>query len=72
MENIEAETIDVILCETAERYSEDQIFEIDTTVKPIKSVFYAIIEIVNNNFKPMDKYRIGKIDWSEEILKKYQ
>ena len=71
-ENIEAETIDVILCEIAEQYSKDQIFEIDTTVKPIKSVFYAIIEIVNNNFKPMDKYRIGKIDWSEEILKKYQ
>jgi adenylate kinase len=72
MENIEAETIDVILCETVEHYNEDQIFEIETTHKTIKSVFLAIIEIINNNFKPMDKYRIGKIDWSEEILKKYQ
>lgn len=67
-ENIEAETIDVILCETVELHPEENIFEIDTTNKNIKSVLSSIVEIVKSNFEPTKKYKIGKIDWSEEIL----
>jgi hypothetical protein len=29
----------------------------------------CILEIVDNKFKNMKKYKIGEIDWSEEILK---
>jgi len=70
-ENIEAETIDIILCETVELHSENHIFEIDTTGKKINSVLLSIIEIIKSNFKPIKKYKIGKIDWSEEILNNY-
>ncbi len=67
-ENIEAETIDVILCETVELHPEENIFEINTTNKNIKSVLSSIVEIVKSNFESTKKYKIGKIDWSEEIL----
>lgn len=70
-ENVEAEILDIILCETVEIHPEKNIFEIDTTKKSIKSVSRSIIEIVNNKFLPIKKYNIGKIDWSEEILKDF-
>jgi len=70
-ENVEAETLDVILCETAEHYPEKSIFEIDTSNKTIESVAESIIEIIKSNFEPTKKYNIGKIDWSEEILKDF-
>ncbi len=70
-ENVEAEALDVILCETVEYFSENGIFEIDTSNKTIESVVESIVEIVKNDFKPTKKYNIGKIDWSEEILKDF-
>ena len=68
-ENIEAEALDVILCETIEYFPSDSIFEINTSNKTIESVSESIVEIVKSNFSPIKKYNIGKIDWSEEILK---
>ncbi len=70
-ENIEAEALDVILCETVEYYPENSIFEIDTSNMTIGSVAESIVEIVKNDFEPTKKYNIGKIDWSEEILKDF-
>jgi adenylate kinase len=70
-ENIEAEILDIILCEALDLHITKNIFEIDTTDKSIKDVFSSIIEIIENNFKKMKKYNIGKIDWSEEILKDF-
>ena len=70
-ENVEAETLDVILCETVEHYPEKSIFEINTSNKTIESVSESIVEIVKSNFEPTKKYNIGKIDWSEEILKDF-
>ena len=70
-ENLEAEMLDVILCETVEIHSEKNIFEIDTTDKSIDSVASSIMEIIKNKFKHMKKYNIGKVDWSEEILKDF-
>jgi adenylate kinase len=67
-ENIDAEIIDVILCETAERYPKEDIFEIDTTKKNAKEVADIVIALAKNNFQPTKTYSIGKIDWSEEIL----
>lgn len=68
-ENLEAEILDVILCESLEVHSKRNVFEIDTTGLSIDAVASSVIEIVNNDFRHMEKYKIGKIDWSEEILK---
>lgn len=68
-ENLEAEILDVILCETAEKQSRENVFEIDTTEKNVDDVAECILEIIKNNFEHMKKYNMGNIDWSEEILK---
>ena len=70
-ENLEAEVLDVILCESLEVHSKRNVFEIDTTGLSIDAVASSVIEIVDNDFKHMEKYKIGKIDWSEEILKDF-
>ena len=70
-ENLEAEILDILLCEAVETHSEDNIFEIDTTNKSINDIVSSILEIINNKFRNMTKYNIGKIDWSEEILKDF-
>ena len=70
-ENIEAEILDIILCESLEIHLKKNIFEINVSDKTIEQVVASIIEIINNNFKIMKKYKIGKVDWSEEILKEY-
>jgi adenylate kinase len=67
-ENIEAETIDVITIECANKFSIDKIFEIDITNKSTPEAVEDIMKILNGlgaEFKP------GNIDWSEEILKWY-
>jgi adenylate kinase len=71
-ENLEAETIDVILCEAAARYAKDDIFEIDTTKKTVEEVAGSIIFLVKKKFRPTKTYSIGQIDWSEEILRDSQ
>ena len=70
-ENVEAEILDIILCETVDVHPEKNVFEIDTTNMDINSVTYLIMEILNNNFEHMKKHNIGNIDWSEEILKDF-
>ena len=70
-ENIEAEILDIILCETVDIHPKKNIFEIDTTNIDINSVASLIMEIIKNNFEHMKKHNIGNIDWSEEILKDF-
>ena len=70
-ENLEAEILDVILCEAIDLHKSKNIFEIDTTGKSIKEVFSSVIEIIENKFSNIKKYNIGMIDWSEEILKDF-
>jgi adenylate kinase len=67
-ENVEAEILDVILCEAVELHPVDNIFEIDTTQKTITDVALEIQAIIQSNFEPTNAYTIGQIDWSEEIL----
>ncbi|MGF3554837.1 MAG: adenylate kinase family protein, partial [Thermoplasmatota archaeon] len=50
-ENIEAEILDVILCEAADLHDPKNIFEINTTNKSVNDVFSSIIEIIENKFK---------------------
>jgi adenylate kinase len=70
-ENIEAEILDIILCEAVDLHQKKNIFEIDTTNKTIDDVAVLLHNIVKKNFEPTKPYRIGQIDWSEEILKEY-
>jgi len=70
-ENLEAEILDIILCETVDIHSKKNIFEIDVTGKTIDNVSLSIIELIKDKFKNTKKYSIGKIDWSEEILKDF-
>jgi adenylate kinase len=67
-ENELAETLDIILCESVEKYPKEHLFEIDTTKKTIEEVVAAILEILHHGFSPIKKYNIGKIDWSEDVL----
>ena len=71
-ENLDAEMLDIILCETVEIHKENDIFEIDVSDKYIEEATDSIIEIIDNDFKMIEEYKIGKIDWSEEILKDFQ
>ncbi len=70
-ENIEAEILDIILCETVEIHPKKNIFEINASDKSVEDILTLIIEIIKNKFKNIEKYKIGKIDWSEEILKDF-
>ncbi len=70
-ENIDAESLDVILCESVDIHPRKNVFEIDTTDKTVDQVVSCILEIVENKLKHMKKYNIGCIDWSEEILKDF-
>jgi adenylate kinase len=72
MENINAEALDVILCEAVELHPKNNIFEIDTTNINIEEVAASIVKISKKNFQPTKTYNIGRIDWSEEILKGFQ
>ena len=68
-ENVEAEILDVILCETMYVHLEKNVFEIDTTDESADSAASMIMELIRNKFKHIKKYDVGRIDWSEEILK---
>lgn len=70
-ENVEAEMLDIILCEAIDIHAEKKVFEIDTTGESVDSVASSIKEIIRNKFKHMKKYNIGNVDWSEEILKDF-
>lgn len=65
-ENLEAEALDVITIESAQRHK--KVYEIDTTKLKPKQTADAIIKIISGEFK---KYEVGNIDWSEEILSWY-
>jgi adenylate kinase len=66
-ENIESEALDIILCECLKFHNKKNIFEIDTTDKSIKSLGLIILKLIENNFKEKNLYKIGHIDWLEDI-----
>jgi adenylate kinase len=62
-ENVEAEALDAILIEAAE--TGRCVLEIDTTGRSLEEVVGAVEEILAGE---REKYAIGHIDWSEEVL----
>jgi len=70
-ENVEAEILDIILCEATEIHPANKLLEIDTTYITIQEVSEIILNLIKTDFSHTKKYGIGKIDWSDEILKKH-
>ncbi len=70
-ENVEAEILDIILCEATEIHPANKLIEIDTTEKTIQDVSKIILNLINSDFSHAKEFCIGKIDWSDEILKKH-
>jgi len=62
-ENVEAEAVDVVLIEALENVPE--VLEIDTTMMSAAQVARAIDRIVRGE---RQKYRVGHVDWSQEVL----
>jgi adenylate kinase len=62
-ENVEAEAVDVVLIEALENAGE--VCEIDTTHMNPSQVAEAIEAIISGE---RQKYRVGNVDWSEEVL----
>mgnify|MGYP001765380073 CR=1 FL=1 len=62
-ENVEAEAVDVILIEALEGVPE--VCEVDTTKRTPRGVARAIDAIIAGE---REKYRVGNVDWSEEVL----
>ncbi len=62
-ENVEAEAVDVVLIEALENVPE--VCEIDTTKKTPGHVAKDIEKIVAGE---RQKYRVGNVDWSREVL----
>ena len=62
-ENVEAEAVDVVLIEALENVPE--VCEIDTTDMTDIQVAKAIDKIIAGE---RQKYRIGNVDWSQEVL----
>ena len=62
-ENVEAEAVDVALIEAIE--SAREVCEIDTTKMKPGQVARAIESIIGGE---RQKYRVGNVDWSEEVL----
>ena len=62
-ENIEAEAVDVILIEALE--SVDKVCEINATDLSPKAVADAVSEILAGE---SEKYPVGHVDWSQEVL----
>ncbi len=61
-ENIEAEALDIILCEAID--TNKKVYEINTTNMTPMQVKEAVLEII----KGTDKYQVGGVDFSEEAF----
>ena len=68
IENIQAEILDVILCEAIDNKSIEQVYEIDTSVENEKEVSHKITSLIKSNFSD-NRYHPGNIDWSDFLFK---
>jgi adenylate kinase len=64
IENVQAEVLDVILCEASE--SDIPICELDSSEDSVKDLADKAEDIIKGN---IDKYRPGNIDWTGELDK---
>ncbi|MDR0791205.1 MAG: adenylate kinase family protein [Methanomassiliicoccaceae archaeon] len=62
IENVQAEALDVILCESTG--SKAHVFEMDNTSCTTEQATLMVMDIVNGN---TETYRPGSVNWSEEM-----
>ncbi len=67
-ENVEAEAIDTITIEALDHCN--RVYELDVTEMDPKSAAREIVRIVEVE-RYAEKFRAGKINWSEEVMKWY-
>lgn len=70
-ENLEAEALDIILCEAVDWC--DHVFEINTTSQSLEKTFDDIVAILDGlaggqEEKLAVRYRPGSVDWSEDFF----
>jgi adenylate kinase len=70
-ENLEAEAVDVITIESIELHGKDKVYELDVTARSLPEVTDEVLKIVEDDNEVRSKYKVGNIDWSEEILEWY-
>jgi adenylate kinase len=63
-ENLEAEMLDIILCESISNHGQSNVFEIDTTSKDPESCSDVIIDLIQKEFPTTSRFTPGSIDWS--------
>ena len=64
-ENLEAEIIDVVLCEAVDIHGESNVFEMNTTDVSPERITGDILELFSNGFSMRDDFKVGQIDWSD-------
>ncbi|KAA0003390.1 MAG: NMP kinase [Thermoplasmata archaeon] len=64
MENVEAEALDIILCQACNIHGEESVFEIDTTGKKTEEVVMELEKMIKKGFKEKQK----RVDWSEWLM----
>ena len=63
-ENLEAEALDIILCETVDAFEPEQIYEIDTTCIDITSITSQVTDFAEGKLPAA----FGSLDWSEYVM----
>jgi adenylate kinase len=69
-ENSLAEALDSITVEAVESLGERKVLEVDTTGKKAPAIALTIQKLVHDRFRAAARFRPGRIDWSEDILRK--
>lgn len=64
MENVQAEALDVILCESMDIHS--VVCELDCTSASANTIVFSIEEILKGN---TERYMPGSVNWGEEMVK---
>ena len=67
-ENLEAEMLDIILCEIMDIYPPRDVFEIDTSYHTSTQLSSTINNLINNQFTVDPQMKPGQIDWSESLI----
>ena len=68
-ENLEAEALDIILQECVQRFGVRRVGELDTTGRSARAIAARIVRVLRAPERELIKLEIGRIDWSEDILK---
>lgn len=70
-ENLEAEIVDVILCEAVSQYGTSKVIEMNTTQTMPKVICSNIVELLTNKFSNTDTFQIGATDWTDYANEKF-